>query len=98
MYPAWTFWEGGPAVWPIYPKGLGRWDQQMKTIPDEAKKWPWEKKINLAFFRGSRTSKERDPLVLLSRSDPNLVDAKYTKNQSWGVQKKTRWATIRLRK
>ena len=26
MYPAWTFWEGGPAVWPIYPTGLGRWD------------------------------------------------------------------------
>ena len=26
MYPAWTFWEGGPAVWPIYPRGLGRWD------------------------------------------------------------------------
>ena len=30
-----------------------------------------------------RTSKERDPLVLLSRSDPNIVDAKYAKNQSW---------------
>ena len=26
MYPAWTFWEGGPAVWPLYPTGLGRWD------------------------------------------------------------------------
>jgi len=23
MYPAWTFREGGPAVWPIYPNGLG---------------------------------------------------------------------------
>jgi EGF-domain serine glucosyl/xylosyltransferase len=89
MYPAWTFWEGGPAVWLIYPTGLGRWDQQRKTIPDEAKKWPWEKKINLAFFRGSRTSKERDPLVLLSRSDPNLVDAKYTKNQSWRSKEDT---------
>ena len=33
MYPAWTFWEGGPAVWPIYPNGLGRWDEQMKIIP-----------------------------------------------------------------
>ena len=89
MYPAWTFWEGGPAVWPIYPKGLGRWDQQMKTLPDEAKKWPWKKKINIAFFRGSRTSKERDPLVLLSRSDPDLVDAKYTKNQSWRSKEDT---------
>lgn len=26
MYPAWSFWEGGPAVWPIFPNGLGRWD------------------------------------------------------------------------
>jgi len=26
MYPAWTFWAGGPAVWPIEPTGLGRWD------------------------------------------------------------------------
>ena len=33
MYPAWTFWEGGPAVWPIYPNGLGRWDEQCKIIP-----------------------------------------------------------------
>jgi protein glucosyltransferase len=34
MYPAWTFWEGGPAVWPIYPTGLGRWDKQRKIIPE----------------------------------------------------------------
>lgn len=33
MYPAWTFWEGGPAVWPIYPTGLGRWDEQRIIIP-----------------------------------------------------------------
>jgi protein glucosyltransferase len=32
MYPNWAFWEGGPAVWPIYPNGLGRWDQQLKII------------------------------------------------------------------
>jgi Glycosyl transferase family 90 len=32
MYPAWTFWEGGPAVWPIYPTGLGRWDFQRQVI------------------------------------------------------------------
>jgi len=49
----------------------------------EAKKWPWGKKLNQAYFRGSRTSSERDPLVLLSRSDPDLVDAQYTKNQAW---------------
>ena len=32
MYPAWTFWAGGPAVWPIYPTGLGRWDEQRDLI------------------------------------------------------------------
>ncbi|CAD5110907.1 DgyrCDS269 [Dimorphilus gyrociliatus] len=83
MYPAWTFWEGGPAVWPIYPTGLGRWDQQRELIPKKAKKFPWEKKESIAFFRGSRTSAERDPLVLLSRDKPNLADAQYTKNQAW---------------
>jgi hypothetical protein len=45
--------------------------------------WPWEKKHSKGFFLGSRTSAERDPLVLLSRSEPDLVDARYTKNQAW---------------
>jgi hypothetical protein len=49
----------------------------------EAKKWPWGNKHSKAFFRGSRTSGERDPLVLLSRQEPDLVDAQYTKNQAW---------------
>ena len=49
----------------------------------EAKKLPWDKKESKTFFRGSRTSAERDPLILLSREDPNLVDAQYTKNQAW---------------
>jgi len=83
MYPAWTFWEGGPAVWPIYPRGLGRWDVFREQMNKESIKFPWEKKLTKAFFRGSRTSKERDPLVLLSRKNPKLVDAKYTKNQAW---------------
>ncbi|XP_029637108.1 protein O-glucosyltransferase 1 [Octopus sinensis] len=83
MYPAWTFWEGGPAVWPIYPTGLGRWDQQRKIISQKAAEVPWDKKISKGFFRGSRTSSERDPLILLSRKSPNLVDAEYTKNQAW---------------
>uniref|UniRef100_A0A8C7J6E4 Protein O-glucosyltransferase 1 n=1 Tax=Oncorhynchus kisutch TaxID=8019 RepID=A0A8C7J6E4_ONCKI len=52
MYPAWMFWEGGPAG----PPGP-------------------------SVQRGSRTSPERDPLVLLSREAPDLVDAEYTKNQ-----------------
>ena len=48
-----------------------------------AKQWPWDKKLNKGFFRGSRTSDERDPLVRLSRREPDLVDAEYTKNQAW---------------
>ncbi|GAB1598526.1 protein O-glucosyltransferase 1-like [Argonauta hians] len=83
MYPAWTFWAGGPAVWPIYPKGLGRWDQQRTIISNKASEFPWDEKLNKGFFRGSRTSSERDPLILLSRKSPDLVDAKYTKNQAW---------------
>uniref|UniRef100_A0A670HL34 Protein O-glucosyltransferase 1 n=1 Tax=Podarcis muralis TaxID=64176 RepID=A0A670HL34_PODMU len=69
MYPAWTFWEGGPAVWPIYPTGLGRWDLMRESL--------------------KRTSSERDPLILLSRENPDLVDAEYTKNQAWKSEKDT---------
>ncbi len=67
MYPAWTFWEGGPAVWPLYPRGLGRWDLMREQLLQSAAKHPWDAKRRLAFFRGSRTSGERDPLILLSR-------------------------------
>ena len=49
----------------------------------EAKIWPWDKKLNKGFFLGSRTSAERDPLIRLSRAQPDLVDAQYTKNQAW---------------
>ncbi|XP_028937250.1 protein O-glucosyltransferase 1 isoform X2 [Ornithorhynchus anatinus] len=89
MYPAWTFWEGGPAVWPIYPTGLGRWDLLTDDLARAAEQWPWDRKIPRGFFRGSRTSAERDPLVLLSREDPGLVDAQYTKNQAWKSEKDT---------
>ncbi|KAI3383706.1 hypothetical protein SNEBB_004129 [Seison nebaliae] len=92
MYPAWTFWEGGPAVWPIYPTGLGRWDEQRRLIKNKNKKWPWEKKKCLAFFRGSRTSAERDPAILLSRKRPKLIDAAYTKNQAWKSDEDTLFA------
>ena len=54
-----------------------------------AKRWPWGKKQSKAFFRGSRTSADRDPLVLLSRAEPDLVDAQYTKNQAWKSEKDT---------
>eukprot|EP00088_Acartia_fossae_P005994 TRINITY_DN12730_c0_g1_i3.p1 TRINITY_DN12730_c0_g1~~TRINITY_DN12730_c0_g1_i3.p1 ORF type:complete len:411 (+),score=73.39 TRINITY_DN12730_c0_g1_i3:47-1279(+) len=88
MYPAWTFWEGGPAL-DIYPTGLGRWDKYVKSLTAEAIKFPWHLKDNKGFFRGSRTSAERDPLVLLSRDSPTLLDAQYTKNQAWRSEKDT---------
>ncbi|XP_035390709.1 protein O-glucosyltransferase 1 [Electrophorus electricus] len=89
MYPAWTFWEGGPAVWPIYPTGLGRWDLMREDLKKSAAQWPWKKKYSKGFFRGSRTSSERDPLIMLSREAPDLVDAEYTKNQAWKSAKDT---------
>lgn len=86
MYPAWAFWEGGPAI-KLYPRGLGHWDQHRKSIHAAAQKWPWSHKHARAFFRGSRTNNERDSLVLLSREEPDLVDAAYTKNQAWKSDK-----------
>lgn len=88
MYPAWSFWEGGPAI-SLYPTGLGRWDQHRQSINDATYVWPWSAKKSMAFFRGSRTSAERDSLVLLSRKMPELVDAQYTKNQAWKSPKDT---------
>ncbi|XP_068612510.1 protein O-glucosyltransferase 1 [Brachionichthys hirsutus] len=89
MYPAWTFWEGGPAVWPIYPSGLGRWDLMREDLEKHAAQWPWKRKESRGFFRGSRTSPERDPLIMMSRDHPELVDAAYTKNQAWKSEKDT---------
>ena len=51
-------------------------------------KQPWNKKSDVGFFRGSRTSRERDPLILLSRKSPQLVDAKFTKNQVYSIVNK----------
>lgn len=82
MYPAWSFWAGGPAI-SLYPTGLGRWDQHRQSINEASHTWPWEYKKSVGFFRGSRTSTERDSLVLLSREHPKLVNAQYTKNQAW---------------
>ncbi|XP_034233696.1 O-glucosyltransferase rumi homolog isoform X3 [Thrips palmi] len=82
LYPAWSFWEGGPAI-KLYPQGLGRWDRHRESLKRASEGWSWDRKISLGFFRGSRTTEERDPLVLLSREEPDLVDAKYTKNQAW---------------
>ena len=88
LYPAWSFWAGGPAI-QTEPTGLGRWDLKRSTIEKSRQKWNWERKVNLAFFRGSRTSSERDPLIWLSREKPHLVKADYTKNQAWKSPKDT---------
>lgn len=37
MYPAWSFWEGGPAI-SLYPTGIGRWDKHRISISGAAKK------------------------------------------------------------
>jgi len=88
MYPAWAFWGGGPAIG-LYPRGLGRWDVHRDNLTEAARQTPWDSKSNLAFFRGSRTSSERDPLVLLSRKCPKIANARYTKNQAWKSPKDT---------
>ncbi|KAL7292873.1 hypothetical protein TKK_0013545 [Trichogramma kaykai] len=88
MYPAWAFWAGGPAI-SLYPNGLGRWDTHRVTLDDARQKFSWDEKKDVAFFRGSRTSSERDNLVLLSRAKPELVEAQYTKNQAWKSEKDT---------
>lgn len=82
IYPAWTFWSGGPAL-DLYPTGIGRWDLMRKSLIKKQAEIPWNQKKKIAFFRGSRTSSARDPIILLSRSRPDLINAKYTKNQAW---------------
>ena len=89
MYPAWTFWEGGPAVWPLYPNGLGRWDQMRDEILKIVDNQTWETKKSIGYFRGSRTSEERDPLIKLSRAKPELIQAAYTKNQAYKREEDT---------
>lgn len=76
----------------MYPRGLGRWDEHRESLEKASRSTPWQDKEDKGFFRGSRTSSERDSLVLLSRSDPDLVDAQYTKNQAWKSDKDTLYA------
>uniref|UniRef100_A0A0A9WEI7 O-glucosyltransferase rumi n=1 Tax=Lygus hesperus TaxID=30085 RepID=A0A0A9WEI7_LYGHE len=88
MYPTWSFWKGGPAL-TLYPTGIGRWDQFHDNLVRKSESMPWDEKISAGFFIGSRTSSERDNLILLSRAQPDLVVAKYTKNQAWKSDKDT---------
>ncbi|XP_053204522.1 O-glucosyltransferase rumi homolog [Panonychus citri] len=80
LYPAWSFWSGGPAI-EQYPTGIGRFDLLTRSIVSSSPNW--ESKEDKCFFRGSRTSSDRDWLILLSQSHPDLIDAQYTKNQAW---------------
>ncbi len=41
----------------------------------------------LLFYNNTRTSSDRDPLILLSRNKPYLLDAAYTRNQAWKSMK-----------
>ena len=89
MYPAWTFWGGGPFVSTEPDHGLGRWDKKRDALMAQARRWPWDKKDPRVFFRGSRTSTQRDPLVLLARAKPHLAMAAYTKNQAYQSKEDT---------
>lgn len=80
LYPAWAFWSGGPAI-DKYPTGIGNWNKTRNLIRNHS--LSWEQKMNMTFFRGSRTSPARDPIITFSRNFPNFLDAKYTKNQAW---------------
>ena len=53
LYPAWSFWCGGPAI-ATDPRGIGRWDLRRESLKDASEKWAWQDKKNIAFFRGSR--------------------------------------------
>jgi len=79
LYPAWAFWEGGPAVSVI---STWRWDVMRAELLAAAAATQWKAKTPVVFFRGSRTSARRDPYVELGRREPTRWDVRYTLNQS----------------
>jgi lipopolysaccharide biosynthesis glycosyltransferase len=79
LYPAWAFWEGGPAV-KVIPSW--RWDLNRRDLLAAGDALTWEEKKPAVFFRGSRTNETRDPYVLHSQKHPGLWDVRYTLNQS----------------
>ena len=76
-----VFYEGGPAI-PTYPSGLGNWDIIRQKLNTEQEKYLWDDKLDVLYFRGSRTSPERDGIIKLSRKRRDDVDAFYVPNQS----------------
>ncbi|CAL4151180.1 unnamed protein product, partial [Meganyctiphanes norvegica] len=83
-YPAKSLWH--ELILPSFgsfPEGAMLLDNISSRIPISATSFLHNKIIENANLRGSRTSSERDPLVYLSRNNPHLADAQYTKNQAW---------------
>ncbi len=87
LYPAWAFWEGGPAL-SVIP--TWRWDVTREDLLKAGGELTWEKKKPILFFRGSRTNDSRDPYVLHSLPAAAGWDVRYTLNQS---QKQTDYVT-----
>lgn len=87
LYPAWAFWEGGPAL-AVIP--TWRWDVSRKDLLAAGEALSWQEKKPVLFFRGSRTNASRDPYVLHARQHPGLWDVRYILNQS---QKETEYVT-----
>lgn len=79
LYPAWSFWKGGPVVGPAYPSGIGRWDVMMHNLTRASWKTPWEDKEKKAYFRGSRVKSYRDRLIHMSWTDGRWTNAFFTK-------------------
>lgn len=90
LYPAWAFWEGGPAL-QVIPDW--RWDLTRRDLLDAGDAIPWDAKKPAVFFRGSRTNETRDPYVLYAQKHPDLWDVRYTLNQS---QQQTDYVTKTL--
>lgn len=79
LYPAWAFWEGGPAL-EVIPEW--RWDLTRRELLDAGAALPWRARKPVLFFRGSRTSPTRDPYVLHSQKAGSAWDVQFTLNQS----------------
>ncbi len=79
LFPAWAFWEGGPALGVI---PTWRWDLTRRDLLAAGDALSWEEKKPVVFFRGSRTNETRDPYVLYAQQHLDLWDVRYTLNQS----------------
>jgi lipopolysaccharide biosynthesis glycosyltransferase len=79
LYPAWAFWQGGPALSVIK---SWRWDKNRQDMLDSGAQTPWPLKKDQVFFRGSRTNDVRDELVLYALKHQQQWNVSYTLNQS----------------